>query len=100
MPEQLILEFTGVSEAEYTAVNKYLGLDIHTGQGDWPAGLLSHAAGTADDGTFTVTEVWSSREEQDAFMTSRLGAALAAGGVTSPPRVRWVPLLAFHLAGA
>ena len=45
MSEQLILEFTGVSEAEYTAVSKHLGIDMHTGQGDWPAGLLSHAAG-------------------------------------------------------
>jgi hypothetical protein len=62
--------------------------------------MLSHAAGTADDGTFIVTEVWSSRAEQDAFMTSRLGAALDGGGVTSPPMVRWVPLLTYHLAGA
>ena len=99
MPEQLILEFTGVSEAEYAAVNKLLGIDMHTGEGDWPAGLLSHAAGTAEDGTFIVTEVWSSRAEQDAFMTSRLGSALAAGGVTSPPRVRWVPVLAYHTPG-
>jgi len=44
--------------------------------------------------------VWSSRAEQDAFMTSRLGTALAAGGVMSPPRVRWVPLLAYHLPAA
>jgi hypothetical protein len=54
MPEALILEFTGVSEAEYAA----------------------------------------------AFMTSRLSAALAAGGVTAYPRVRWVPLVAFHQPGA
>jgi hypothetical protein len=33
-------------------------------------------------------------------MTSRLGAALAAGGVTAPPRVCWVPLVAFHQPGA
>jgi hypothetical protein len=45
MAEALILEFTGVSEAEYAAVNKHLGIDMQTGQGDWPAGLLSHAAG-------------------------------------------------------
>ena len=40
MPEALILEFTDVTEAEYAAVNKHLGIDMHTGQGDWPAGLL------------------------------------------------------------
>jgi hypothetical protein len=51
MPEVLILEFTGVSEGEYAAVNKHLGIDMQTGQGDWPAGLLSHAAGIAEDGT-------------------------------------------------
>ena len=41
---------------------------MQTGQGDWPAGLLSHAAGEADDGTFIVAEVWSSHADQDAFM--------------------------------
>ncbi len=100
MPEALSLEFTGVSEAEYEAVNKQLGIDMQTGQGDWPAGLLSHAAGTAEDGTFIVSEVWSLRAAQEAFMASRLGAALGAGGVTSPPRARWVPLLAYHQPGA
>jgi len=58
------------------------------------------AAGEADDGTFIVSEVWSSRANQDAFMTSRLAASLAAGGVTAYPRVRWVPLVAFHQPGA
>jgi hypothetical protein len=33
-------------------------------------------------------------------MTSRLGAALAAGGMTAPPKVRWVPLLACRQPGA
>jgi hypothetical protein len=37
MPEVLILEFTGVSEGEYAAVNKHLGIDMQTGQGDWGA---------------------------------------------------------------
>ena len=99
MPVALILEFTGVTEAEYAVVNKHLGIDMQTGQGDWPAGLLAHAAGTAEDGTFIVSEVWSSQADQDAFMRSRLGEALAAGGVAAPPRVRWVPLLAWHQPG-
>ena len=68
MAETLILEFTGIGEAEYKAVNSELGLDMETGQGEWPPGLLAHAAGTADDGAFIVTEVWSSRADQAAFM--------------------------------
>jgi hypothetical protein len=100
MAEALILEFTGVSAADYEAVNKQLGIDMQAGTGDWPAGLISHAAGRSDDGTFIVSEVWSSRADQEAFMTSRLGRALAAGGVTTQPTVRWVSLLAYHQPGA
>ena len=100
MPEALILEFTGVTEAAYEAINKLLGIDMQTGQGDWPAGLLSHAAGRAEDGTFIVSEVWSSPAAQEAFMTSRLGPALAAAAVTPPSAARWVPLLASRQPGA
>jgi hypothetical protein len=99
MPDTLILEFTGVGAAEYAAVNSQLGIDMETGQGDWPPGLLSHAAGIADDGSFVVTEVWASQADQSAFMESRLGAALAAGVITAMPKVRWVPALAYHQPG-
>jgi hypothetical protein len=95
MAEALILEFTGIGDLEYEAVNKILGIDTQTGDGDWPPGLLSHAAGTSDDGTFIVTEVWSSRADQEDFLATRLGAALAAGGVTAPPAMRWVNLIAY-----
>jgi heme-degrading monooxygenase HmoA len=61
---------------------------------------LSHAAGAGDDDTFIVTEVWNSRADQAAFLDSRLGAALAAGGVTTMPKVLWVPLMAYHTPGA
>ena len=100
MPEAVILEFTGVSEADYEAVNQQLGIDMHTGQGDWPAGLLSHAAGLADDGLFIGSEVWSSRAAQEALLASRPGAAFAAAGLTAQPVIRWVPLLAYHLPDA
>ena len=100
MPEALILEFEGLGQDEYEAVNRALGIDMSTGEGDWPDGLLMHAAGIADDGSFVVTEVWSSREAQAAFMESRLGAALGAGGVTNEPSVRWIPLLAHHTPGS
>lgn len=100
MPDTLILEFTGVDQEEYAAVNSKLGIDMETGQGDWPPGLLMHTAGLADDGTFVVTEVWTSQADQAAFMDSRLGKALAAGGITAAPSVRWVPALAHHQPGS
>lgn len=36
MAAELILEFEGVTEKEYNAVNKELGIDSKTGQGNWP----------------------------------------------------------------
>jgi hypothetical protein len=96
MAEALILEFTGIGEEEYNAVNAKLGIDMASGTGDWPEGMLSHAAGRTDSDTFAVIEVWSSRDAQAAFMQTRLGDALAAGGVTAPPSVTWVSLVAFH----
>ncbi len=100
MAEALILEFSGVSKAQYDAVNEKLGVDMNTGTGAWPAGLEWHAAGTSDDGTFVVTEVWSSRDAHDHFMHTRLGAALSGAGVTSEPKVTWVSLLAHHTPNA
>lgn len=100
MVAQLILEFEGVGEDEYRAVNSQLGLDMETGEGDWPDGLLTHMAGKADDGRFVVTEVWRSQDDQHVFMQERLGPALQAGGITEPPaRVTWIDLLAERRPG-
>ena len=99
MSEALILEFSGLGEEQYKAVNDQLGIDMQTGAGDWPQGLITHAAGPGENGTFVVAEVWNSKADQAAFMESRLGAALAAGGVTSTPSVRWIPLVAFRTPG-
>lgn len=96
MAEALILRFTGVGQSEYEAVNSKLGIDMATGKGDWPAGLLLHTAGPADDGSFVVSEIWASRDAQEKFMHERLGAALAAGGISDPPAVTWVSLIAHH----
>jgi hypothetical protein len=96
MAEAVLLEFDGVGRDEYDRVNKELGIDMTTGEGDWPDGLQMHAAGVADDGKFSVYEVWESRQAQATFMQDRLGAALAAGGITSHPTVTWVPLFAYQ----
>ena len=100
MAAALILEFEGVSEKEYRAVNDALGIDPTTGAGDWPDGLVSHSGGLNDDGHLVVMEVWDSPEHQARFMEGRLGEALAKGGVTEmPSSVTWIELIAHHNPG-
>jgi hypothetical protein len=41
MAAELILEFEGVTTKEYEAVNKELGIDMESGTGDWPDGLVA-----------------------------------------------------------
>jgi hypothetical protein len=99
MAEGLILEFDGVGIDEYAAVNGRLGIDMASGQGDWPAGLLYHAGG-AKPGGWVVFEVWDSKDAQERFMNDRLGRALAEGGISGPPsRVEWLELAAHHTRG-
>jgi hypothetical protein len=96
MAEGLILEFDGVGREKYEAVNRRLGIDMETGEGDWPAGLLFHAGG-AKPGGWVVLEVWESRQAQEQFMNGRLGRALQEGGISEPPtRVQWLELAAHH----
>ena len=99
MPAAVILEFEGVTEKEYDAVNAALDFDPKTGEGDWPDGLITHSAGHRDDGRFVVMEVWDSPEHQARFMDDRLGEALAKGGIADPPvSVTWIELIA-HQTG-
>lgn len=94
MAAGLVLEFPrGLGEKEYDAVNSQLGVNMRTGQGEWPAGLQSHAAGMSDEG-FVVTEVWDSKEAQAAFMQARLGPAFQAVGLPQPSRMVWFDILA------
>jgi hypothetical protein len=101
MTAELILEFEGVTTKEYFAVNKVLGIDYETGEGDWPDGLVAHSAGFNEAGHLVVIEVWDTPEHQAAFMDGRLGEALAKGGVTGPPSsVTWIELIAHHNVGS
>ncbi len=101
MPDALILEFDGVGRAEYEAVNEVLGIDMNTGTGNWPDGLLMHSAGATRDGGWVVYEVWDSIDAQQRFMDERLGPALQQGGITDPPsRADWVDLHAHHNPGS
>ena len=89
MAEIVILDFEGVGEADYDAINEKLGIDPVANSGDWPAGMRSHISGWDDDGNFHVIEVWDSREAQGEFMNSRLGPAFGATGVAAPKKITW-----------
>jgi hypothetical protein len=96
MSEVLILEFAGATPEHYLAVNKLLGVDAATGEGDWPGPLESHVA-AAGDGGLVVVEIWESQQAQAAFM-GRLGPALAEAAVPQPSRMQWLSLLGRHSA--
>lgn len=101
MAAELILEFEGVTTKEYEAVNEALGIDMKSGKGDWPDGLVAHSAGLNDAGHLVVIEVWDTPEHQARFMEGRLGEALAKGGITGPPSgVTWIELVAHHYLGS
>ena len=89
MSDALMLEFTGVTEEQYRAVNSILGVDTIAGTGDWPRGLLDHTGATSADGTLIVFEVWESQQSQSDFMNNRLGHALNQAGLPTPSRVQW-----------
>jgi len=96
MADALILEFDGLDADTYERVNGELGIDMATGEGNWPEGLVTHT-GAAKDGGFVVFEIWRSKADEERFMEERLGAALQAGGVDAPPsRVEWLDLAASH----
>ena len=96
MPAAFIYQASGIGVAEYDRVNGLLGIDSKNNSGNWPPGLLSHAAGTADDGSFVVMEVWESREAQGRWMQEQLGPALQQGGVTVTPKITWVDLVSYN----
>lgn len=94
MAAALILKVAGIGLTEYFRVSELMNIDQRTGTGDWPDGLLSHAAGTTDEG-LTVIEVWESRDAQGRFMQERLGPAMQKGGVAGVPTMTWVDLATF-----
>ena len=97
MAANLILEFDGVTAAEYHAVNEELGIDPVSGEGNWPEGMLSHSAGLNESGDLVVTEMWSSIQDQEEFMHSRLSDALVKGGILNPPSsVTWIDVISHH----
>jgi hypothetical protein len=99
MADALILEFEGYSVDDYERVNAVLGINMQTGEGSWPDGLLLHSAAIKPGG-FVIYEVWASKEDQERFMNERLGQALQEGGIEGPPaRNEWLDLQSHHNLG-
>jgi hypothetical protein len=96
MSEVLILEFKDATADQYNAVNTMLGTNPVTGEGDWPAGLLSHTGGAVPGGGLVVVEVWDSQGSQGDFVESRLGPALGQAGLPEPTRVEWLSTLGHY----
>jgi hypothetical protein len=93
MAVALILEFPKHGRAEYYKVNSELGLDTISPHSSWPDGLLNHTAGTKDDGSLVIMEVWDSRESHYRFLDERLRPALMKAGVTSTPEITWIDVV-------
>ena len=85
MAYSLTLVFDGLTQDEYWNVNTHLGISRGSKEG-YPPGLIVHAGGTSGSGII-VTEIWDSKASHEAFMASRLGAALQAVNVTPPAQV-------------
>ncbi len=97
MSSALILEFDGVNEEQYNAVNALLGIDPTTNEGDWPPGLLAHTGAVTEDNALIVFEIWDSQASQEAFMAQRLGPALGQAGVPEPTRAEWRSVIGHHV---
>jgi hypothetical protein len=65
----LVLQFPGMNTSKYEAVMEKLGL--RSGNPNWPKGILSHVAGSTNDG-LCVVDVWESQQDFDFYMKSRL----------------------------
>ncbi len=89
MAEAIILEFPGDPDL-YHRVNEILGISPADGGGDWPKGMVSHIGASKDGNSLVVFEVWESQADQEAFMNTRLGPALAQANAPAPSRVEWL----------
>ena len=81
-----VLQFPGGTMALYDAVTEELGIK---GDQGWPDGVITHSAGSTDDG-FIVIESWESEDAWNKFFESRLQPAFEkVGGVPQPNVTRF-----------
>ena len=89
----LVMHFSDLTSDHYDTVMTTLGLSADAG--DWPDGLISHAAGATPDG-WCVIDVWESQEQADAFIGGRLRLAFEQVGGLPQPQVTPVRIHLLH----
>lgn len=83
MAVAMLLDFPGVTQAQYDAVLDELDLGGKTYQGG-----IFHVAGPVDGG-WRVVDVWESQDAFDRFFQAKLGQALQHAGVPAPQVTAW-----------
>jgi hypothetical protein len=89
----MIMEWPGVTAAEYDEVRELVGWEHEPADGG-----LSHIA-TVTPGGLRVTDVWESAEHFQRFADERLMSAVHAVGITTEPQVEIFPNHAWFVPG-
>ena len=82
------IKITGIGQEEYDKVNAHVDPASNP-----PKGLLFHASGPIDGG-WGIIDFWESRQDFDAFFSTRVQEGMAASGVQpgGPPDVKEFPV--------
>ena len=86
MAVAMFLRWDGFTKEQYDAVRARVPFDRDSA----PGGLFHVAA--FDDGGISVTDVWESAEQFQAYLTEHLAPAFAQLGITGQPDVKIMPV--------
>lgn len=85
MAVMMMMDWTGVTPAQYDAVRKIVNFE-----GDVPKGGLFHVA-AFDDSGLHVTDVWERAEDFQSFVEQRLMPGVKQAGIQGEPKVNVLP---------
>jgi hypothetical protein len=89
----LRIKFEGGTQEQYDAVNAQMNVEQ-----DPPDGLIFHASGPLEDGSWGALDFWESRAHFDRFLEGRLGPAIEELGDRAPqgpPEIKEFPVYNF-----
>jgi hypothetical protein len=86
MSTVMLMEWAGITQDQYNQVIHNLDLDKSP-----PSGGIFHVAGFSG-GTLRVLDIWESQQAFEKFQKDRLNAAVQKAGITSQPKVQFLPV--------